>query len=67
METLIVIFVNSLSKGFSWPNMKKFDFSVLTANSSHLQSAALNIAIDSGQNFKFIMKKLADIVPDIKE
>ena len=41
LETLIVIFVNSSPKGLSWPNMKKFDFLVLTLNSRYLQSAAL--------------------------
>ena len=42
LETLrIVIFVNSSPKGLSWPNMKKFDFSVLTLNSRYLQSVAL--------------------------
>jgi len=45
VETLIVIFVNSSSKGFSWPNMKKFYFSVLTANSRYLQSAALKVSV----------------------
>ena len=44
LETLpIVIFVNSSSKGFPWPNVKKFDSSVLTANSRYLQSAGLLI------------------------
>ena len=41
LETLIVIFVNSSPKGLSWPNVKKFDFLVLTLNSRYLQSAAL--------------------------
>ena len=41
LETLIVIFVNSSPKGLTWPNMKKFDFSVLTLNSRYLQSVAL--------------------------
>ena len=41
LETLIVIFVNSPPKGLSWPNVKKFDFLVLTLNSRYLQSAAL--------------------------
>ena len=43
LETLIVIFVNSSPKGLTWPNMKEFDFSVLTLNSRYLQSVALNI------------------------
>ena len=45
LETLIVIFVNSSPKGLSWPNMKKFDFLVLTLNSRYLQSAALKHAM----------------------
>ena len=48
METLIIISVNSSSKAFPWPNMKKFSCSVLTANSRFLQSAALNLFTRSG-------------------
>ena len=47
LETLIVIFVNSSPKGLSWPNMKKFGFSVLTLNSRYLQSAALRSSLSS--------------------
>ena len=45
LETLIVIFVNSSPKGLTWPNMKEFDFSVLTLNSRYLQSVALKTRI----------------------
>jgi len=41
LETLKVIFVNSSPKGLTWPNMKGFDFSVLSLNSRYLQSVAL--------------------------
>ena len=51
LETLIVIFVNSSPKGLSWPNVKKFDFLVLTLNSRYLQSAALKHRSTSLVNF----------------
>ena len=55
LETLIVIFVNSSPKGLSWPNVKKFDFLVLTLNSRYLQSAALKLLeIKSKFQFSFL-------------
>ena len=40
-QVLDLFFENSLPKGFSWQNMKKFVISVLKINSRYLQSSGL--------------------------
>jgi len=53
LETLIVIFANSSPKSLSWPNLKKFDFLVLTLNSRYLESAALKHSEQIDEFVKF--------------